>query len=169
MSKKLSAQEYAEMRSEDPSQLIENAGMDISPSSPWKTPIKNDAGTADKIDDDAADALENLSLSEQNKMLQDKNKELEEQVAMLSAPAPSVASVSSGKYKNPERHAKVLVDTKHIIDGINALEGDKCALWWCKYNIEKLLVGDKPACYDSYQFHAKSTLKKEVAPVAGSS
>ena len=63
MSKKLSAQEYAEMRSEDPSQLIDNAGMDISPSSPWKTPVKND---------DAADALQNLSLSEQYKKLQDK-------------------------------------------------------------------------------------------------
>ncbi len=69
MSKKLSAQEYAEMRSEDPNQLIDNAGMDISPSSPRKTPVKNDAGTVDKNDDDTVDALENLSLSDQNKML----------------------------------------------------------------------------------------------------
>ena len=158
------------MRSEDPSQLIDNDGMDISPSSPWKTPVKNDAGTADKNDDDAADALENLSLSEQNKKLKAENKELVEKIALATLPtASSGTGGSSGKYENPKRHTKVLVDTKHIIDGINALEGDKCALWWCKYNVEKLLAGDKPACYDSYQFHAKSTLKKEVALAAGSS
>ncbi len=149
------------MRSEDLSQLIDNAGMDISPSSPWKTPVKND---------DAADALQNLSLSEQYKKLQDKNKELEEKLALTKLPAVSSGvGGSSGKYDNKTRHVKVLVDTKHIIDGINALEGDKCALWWCKYNVEKLLAGDKPACYDSYQFHAKSTLNKEVALAAGSS
>jgi hypothetical protein len=54
MSKKLSAQEYAEMRSEDPSQLVDNAGMDISPSSPYKTPGKIAAGAVGKNDNDTA-------------------------------------------------------------------------------------------------------------------
>ncbi len=54
MSKKLSAQEYAEIRSEDPSQLIDKACMDISPSSPWKTPDKIDTDEAGKNDDDTA-------------------------------------------------------------------------------------------------------------------
>ena len=65
MSKKLSVEEYAEMRSEDPSQLI---GMDISPSSPWKTPIKIDPDVAGKNDNDAADELQNLSISDYKKL-----------------------------------------------------------------------------------------------------
>jgi hypothetical protein len=94
MSKKLSAQEYVEIRSEDPSQLLENTGMDISPSSTWKTPDKNDAGTVDKNDDDVADALQNLSLSEQNKKMKVENKELAEKIVS------SGAGGSDDKYGN---------------------------------------------------------------------
>ena len=110
-------------------------------------------------DDNTTEAFQNLSLSEQNKKLQAKNKELEQKIAL-------VAPGSDGKYGNKTRHDKVLVDTKHIIDGVNTLEGDKCALWWCNYHIEKLLQGDKPDCYDSYKVHAKGTLKKAVAAEA---
>ena len=149
MSKKLTAQEYAEMRSEDPSQLVDNPGMDISPESPWKTPGKIDVGAdAGKDDDTIVDGLQKVDLDDYKK-LQAENKELKEKLA-----APG----SSGKYGNPERHDNVLINTKHIIDGVKALEGDKCALWWCNYHIEKLLQGDKPACYDSYKVHAKNTL-----------
>ena len=108
------------------------------------TPTKTKLGKGD----DVSESLQNLSLSEQNKKLQAKNKELEEKLALGS----------DGKYGNKARHEKVLVDTKDIIDGVNALDGDRCALWWCNYHIEKLLQGDKPACYDSYKVHAKSTL-----------
>jgi hypothetical protein len=154
------SKEWFEMRSEDPSQLVDGAGMDISPQSPWKTPVKIEPGVSAAAgagkDDDVADALQNLSLSDIKK-LQDKNKELEEKVAMLSAP------VSDGKYGNKDRHTTVLIDTKNIIDGVYELAGDKCALWWCNFHIEKLLEGDKPACYDSYKVHAKKTLKKTGA------
>ncbi len=112
------------------------------------TPTKTKLGK----DDDTTVDLQNLSLSEQNKKLQDKNKELEEQLA-LAAPGSH-----EGKYLNKTRHEKVLVDTKDIIDGVNALDGDKCVLWWCNYHIEKLLQGDKPASYDSYKVYAKNTL-----------
>jgi hypothetical protein len=141
--------------------------MDISPSSPWKTPGKIDAGATGKNDDDAADALQNLNLSEQNKKLQVEEKDLEEKLALATLPtASSGAGGSSGKYDNPDRHNKVLADTKSIIDGINTLEGDKCALWWCKHNVDRLLTGDKPAYYDAYKVHAKNTLKKEVVALA---
>jgi hypothetical protein len=112
------------------------------------TPTKPKLGK----DDDVSESLQNLSLSEQNKKLQAKNKELEEKLA-LAAPGSH-----EGKYRNKTRHEKVLVDTKDIIEGVNALDGDKCALWWCNYHIEKLLQGDKPGCYDSYKVHAKNTL-----------
>ncbi len=142
-----------EKNTEDPSNVYDSAGMDISPVSPWKTPVKVEPVVGK--DDDAADAFQNLSISDIKK-LQDKNKELEEKVVMLSSP------VSDGKYGNKERHSTVLIDTKQIIDGVYTLEGDKCALWWCNFHIEKLLVGEKPACYDSYKVHVKNTLKKEV-------
>jgi len=147
-------EEYEKI-SEDPSNAYDNVGMDISPQSPWKTPVKIEPGVSAAAgagkDDDVADALQNLSLSDIKK-LQDKNKELEEKVAILSAP------VSDGKYGNKDRHSTVLIDTKNIIDGVYELAGDKCALWWCNFHIEKLLDGDKPACYDSYKVHAKNTL-----------
>ena len=109
------------------------------------TPTKTKLGK----DDDVSESLQNLSLSEQNKKLETENKELKEKLA---------SPVSDGKYGNKARYATVLIDTKNIIDGVNALDGDKCALWWCNYHIEKLLQGDKPACYDSYKVHAKNTL-----------
>ena len=91
------------------------------------TPTKPKLGK----DDDATEALQNLSLSEQNKKIQTKNKELEEKLA-LAAPG------SDGKYGNKARNDTVLIDTKNIIDGVYAIEGDECALWWCNYHIEKL-------------------------------
>jgi hypothetical protein len=111
---------------------------------------------------EVADALQNLSISEQNKKLKAKNKDFEEKIATLSTPVSDVAGGSSGKYGNPERYSTVLIDTKHIIDGVYALEGDKCVLWWCNFHIETLLGGEKPACSDSYKVYAKNTLKKEV-------
>ena len=115
------------------------------------TPTKPKLGK----DDDATEALQNLSLSEQNKKIQTKNKELEEKLAL-------VAPGWDDKYGNKARNATVLIDTKNIIDGVYAIEGDKCALWWCNYHIEKLLKGEKPSYYDSYQVHVRNTLKKAV-------
>ena len=111
------------------------------------TPTKTKLGKGD----DVSESLQNLSLSEQNKKLEAENKELKEKLA---------APVSDGKYGNKTRHEKVLIDTKNIIDGVNALADadDKCALWWCNYHIEKFLQGEKPVWYDSYKVHAKNTL-----------
>ncbi len=57
-----------EMMSEDPSQVHDNAGMDISPVSKWKTPVKIEPGVSATAgagkDDDGPDTLQNLSLSD---------------------------------------------------------------------------------------------------------
>ena len=83
MSKKLTAEEYAEMRSEDPSQLIENAGMDISPSSPWKTPGKIAAGAAGKNDNDAAAQI--AEMQAKIKQLELEKKAMETQIVVTTS------------------------------------------------------------------------------------
>ena len=62
------SKEWFEMRSEDPSQLVDGAGMDISPQSPWKTPVKIEPGVSaaagvGKDVEVAVYALKNLSIA----------------------------------------------------------------------------------------------------------
>ena len=166
---------------EDQSPLSDCPSMDISPASPWgklAIPAAKHAASAGKDDDDdditadditadeALAALQNLNLSDaalQNQKLQAKNKALEEQVASLVAgspytPVPSIAKtagISDGKYKNGARHVAVLNDTKNVIAELDVLALDQCALWWCKFHLDALMEGDKPACYPSYKLHAK--------------
>lgn len=131
-------------------------------------------------------AAQHLKLSEQNHNLTDfqkyqkleaKNKALEEQVAVLAAgspytpvtPAPSIAktaTVSDGKYKNGARHSAVLNDTKAVIAELDILALDQCALWWCKFHLDALMEGDKPACYPSYKLHAKKAAAEALLAAA---
>jgi hypothetical protein len=60
-------EEYEKI-SEDPSNAYDNVGMDISPQSPWKTPVKIEPGVSaaagvGKDVDVAAYALKNLSIA----------------------------------------------------------------------------------------------------------
>jgi hypothetical protein len=132
--------------------------MNISPDSPWgKVTV-----TVDSDDDKVADVIGNLSICV-FKMLQAKNKTLEEKVVMLASdyPVPAPRSLvkssgsSGGKNKNGDRHITVLIDTKTDIPEMNVLAHDQSALWWCKVHLDELMEEDKPACYPSYTIHAR--------------
>ena len=67
----------------------------------------------------------------------------------------AAGSSGGGKYKNGDRHAAVLIDTKTVIAELDVLAFDQCALWWCKVHLDMLMSADKPACFPSYKQHAK--------------
>ena len=107
---------------------------------------------------------------------QAKIKALEATVARLSAGSPVTPSHSlpktsgssgrGGKYKNGDRHAAVLIDTKNVIAEMDALAYDQCALWWCKVHLDMLMEADKPACYPSYKTYAKAAAAAAEAAAA---
>ena len=107
---------------------------------------------------------------------QTKIKELEATVARLTAGSPvtpshslpksSGSSGKGGKYKNGERHAAVLIDTKNVIAEMDALAYDQCALWWCKVHLDMLMQADKPACFPSYKVYAKAAAAAAEAAAA---
>jgi hypothetical protein len=153
MSKKLSAQEYAEMRSEDPSQLIENAGMDISPSSPYKTPGKIAAGAVDKNDNDAAAQIAEM---------QAKIKQLElEKKAMETQIVSPVTTASGGRRPNyththPPRHVAVKEAAEPVLVELRKIANNPDAIWWVDKHVEALgLSLEKPDWHKSYKDWAK--------------
>ena len=106
---------------------------------------------------------------------QAKNKALEEKVTMLVAGSPvtpahslpkAAGSSGGGKYKNGDRHAAVLIDTKNVIAEMDVLAYDQCALWWCKNHLDRLMATDKPACYPSYKIYANKAAAAAAAVAA---
>jgi hypothetical protein len=151
MSKKLSAQEYAEMRSEDPSQLIENAGMDISPSSPYKTPGKIAAGAAGKNDNDAAAQI--AEMQAQIKQLELEKKAMESQIVVTTS--------SGGRRPNytqshPSRHLAVKEAAEPVLVELRKIANNADAIWWVDKHVEALgLSLEKPDWHKSYKDWAK--------------
>jgi hypothetical protein len=140
MSKKLSTQEYAEMRSEDPSQLLENAGMDISPSSPWKTPGKSDAGTAGKIDDDTASKIAEM----QAKIT---HLELENKAIMKTQIVSASGSGRNPNYTHthPPRHVDVKETSEPVLTELKKIANNPDAIWWVDKHVEVLSAAvEKP-------------------------
>jgi len=154
MSKKLSAQEYAEMRSEDPSQLIENAGMDISPSSPYKTPGKIAAGAAGKNDDNTTAQIAEM----QAKI---KQLELEKQAIMQAQIVSPVTPASGGRRPNyththPPRHVAVKEAAEPVLVELRKIANNADAIWWVDKHVEALgLALEKPDWHKSYKDWAK--------------
>ena len=107
---------------------------------------------------------------------QAKVKALEKKVAMLTAVSPvtpshslpkaSGSSDNGGKYKNDERYIAVVIDTKNVIDEMDVLAYDQCALWWCKVHLDMLMATDKPACYPSYKIYANKATAAAAAVAA---
>jgi hypothetical protein len=153
MSKKLTTEEYAEMRSEDPSQLIENAGMDISPSSSYKTPGKIAAGAVGKNDNDAAAQIAEM---------QAKIKQLElEKKAMESQIVSPVTTASGGRRPNytsshPSRHLAVKEAAEPVLVELRKIANNADAIWWVDKHVEALgLSLEKPDWHKSYKDWAK--------------
>ena len=139
------------MRSEDPSQLIDNAGMDISPSSPWKTPGKSDAGTAGKNDDDAAAKIAEM----QAKITQF---ELENKAIMKTQiVSPVTAASGSGRKPNyththPPRHVAVKEAAEPVLAELRKIANNPDAIRWVDKHVEALSAAvEKPDWHASYK------------------
>ena len=139
------------MRSEDPSQLIENAGMDISPSSPYKTPGKIAAGTADKNDNDAAAQI--AEMQAQIKQLELEKKAMESQIVVTTS--------SGGRRPNytqshPSRHLAVKEAAEPVLVELRKIANNADAIWWVDKHVEALgLSLEKPDWHKSYKEWAK--------------
>ena len=165
------------MRSEDPSQLI---GMDISPSSPWKTPGKIDAGAAGKNDDDAADELQNLSISDYKK-LQAKIAQLElENKAIVKAqivsPVTGATTGASGSgrkpnytHTHPTRHVAVKETAEPVLSELKKIANNPDAIWWVAKHVEALsAAAEKPDWHASYKLWAKDEKVDAIDAFMGS-
>ncbi len=140
------------MRSEDPSQLI---GMDISPSSPWKTPGKNAAGAAVKNDNDAATQIAEM----QAKITQ---LELENKAIVKSQIVSPVTTTSgSGRKPNyththPTRHIAVKEVAEPVLSELRKISNNPDAIWWVAKHVEALSAAiEKPDWHASYKLWAK--------------
>ena len=126
------------MRSEDPNQLIENAGMDISPSSPYKTPGKIAAGAVGKNDDNTAAQIAEM---------QAKIKQLElEKKAMESQIVSPVTTASGGRRPNyththPPRHVAVKEAAEPVLVELRKIANNADAIWWVDKHVEEVDCG----------------------------
>ena len=161
------------MRSEDPSQLI---GMDISPSSPWKTPIKIDPDVAGKNDNDAADELQNLSISDYKK-LQAKIAQLElENKAIVKAQIVSPVTGASGSgrkpnytHTHPTRHVAVKETAEPVLSELKKKTNNPDAIWWVAKHVEALsAAAEKPDWHASYKLWAKDEKVDAIDAFMGS-
>ena len=157
--------EWHEMRSEDPSQLVDGfGGMDISPdntpSLPWKQG-SNDATVG------AAEYGKTFA------EMQAKIKQLEiEKKTNMTVQAPAGLSGSGKKvnytYTHPTRHAAVTEAAEPVLAELKKMANNPDLIWWIAKHIEALSrAGEKPESHKSYKTWAKDMKKEALAEYMG--
>ena len=125
MSKKMTAQEYAEMRSEDPRQFYDNTNMDTSPAPA--------AG---------ADAVCAAAMSAKVAEMQNELRAMQIEKDMLKKEKDIV--VTSGDKAQTEASTTVFTVLKKLTN-------NQDTIWWFSKHVQALGAGDKPDWHKSYK------------------
>ncbi len=153
------------MRSEDPSQLI---GMDISPSSPWKTPIKIDPDVAGKNDNDTAAKIAEMQVKITQLELENKA------IVKAQIVSPVTGASGSGRKPNyththPTRHVAVKETATPVLAELKKIANNPDAIWWVAKHIEALSAAvEKPDWHASYKLWAKDEKVDAIDAFMGS-
>jgi hypothetical protein len=135
--------EWHEMRSEDPSQLVDGfAGMDISPdNTPSEIQVK----------------IKQLEIGKKANMT-------EQVAAGLSGASKKV----NYTYTHPTRHAVVTKAAEPVLVELKKMANNPDLLWWIAKHVEVLSrAGEKPESHKSYKTWAKDMKKEALAEYMG--
>ena len=153
------------MRSEDPSQL---SGMDISPSSPWKTPIKIDPDVAGKNDNGAAAKIAEMQAKITQLELENKA------IVKAKIVSPVTGASGSGRKPNyththPTRHVAVKETAEPVLSELKKIANNPDAIWWVAKHVEALsAAAEKPDWHASYKLWAKDEKVDAIDAFMGS-
>ncbi len=156
--------EWHEMRSEDPSQLVDGfAGMDISPDntpSPWKQ------GTVDATVGAAEYGKTFAEMQAKIKQLEiGKKANMTEQVAAGLSGASKKVNYT---YTHPTRLAVVTKAAEPVLAELKKMANNPDLLWWIAKHVEVLSrTGEKPESHKSYKTWAKDMKKEALTEYMG--
>ena len=157
--------EWHDMRSEDPSQLVDGfGGMDISPDNTPSLSWKQGS-------DDATVGAAEYGKTFAEMQAKIKQLEIGKKANMTSQAAAGLSG--SGKkvnytYTHPTRHAVVTKTAEPVLAELKKMANNPDLLWWIAKHVEALSrAGEKPESHKSYKTWSKDMKKEALAEYMG--